>query len=235
MLLRRGEGSQIILLETAMKLLSAITDFARQQAQMAVLQGRYMWIVRLPEKGNHSLEKSFLHCFVQFLFYGLPGAGALVSELHRCSASGIPFPAPVSRPKIIRDLSVLVSWLETSVFPNRSEYRTCLAINALISRLLDDALHAMTEGTINSSCHISTETHQSKLSNETAVSDVLQPQQVPPITLNTGLNSLDLESINTGFPQGVSEFTSSEDFLNWFDEISWDSHPLMEGSLRSEK
>ncbi|KAE8392952.1 hypothetical protein BDV23DRAFT_170597 [Aspergillus alliaceus] len=219
-LLRQNEGSRAAFLETAMKLLSAMTDFARRQAQTVALQGRYMWV---------------------FLFYGLPGAGSLVSELHRCNTAGTPFPATVSRPKIIRELSVLVSWLENSIVPNKPEYRTCLVINALISKLLDDALlppDAQVPPTEHEETHTDPSAQSSRLSKNAAVSctvDNSEPQlsqvAAPPQSqsLNTGFN-VSCDSVDAGFfSQEFSGFLSCEEFPNWLDGISWDGQPLGEG------
>ncbi|PYI01634.1 hypothetical protein BO78DRAFT_327160 [Aspergillus sclerotiicarbonarius CBS 121057] len=220
MLLRQSEGSRASFLEAATKLLAAMNDFARRQAQTMALQGRYMWV---------------------FLFYGLPGAGSLVSELHRCSSAGIPFPMPVSRPKIIRDLSVLVSWLEGSVFPNRPEYRTCLVISALISRLLDDVLLGpQTTATSHERIDVDADPAQGPHGRLTAnpavaalvgVTDSQSSQIVASSVqgLNTGANPLHGETIDAGFPPDLAEIVSSEDCLNWLDEFSWDSHLLGEG------
>ncbi|RAL03348.1 uncharacterized protein BO80DRAFT_350599 [Aspergillus ibericus CBS 121593] len=220
MLLRQSEGSRTSFLEAATKLLAAMNDFARRQAQTSALQGRYMWV---------------------FLFYGLPGAGSLVSELHRCSSAGIPFPLPGSRPKIIRDLSVLVSWLEGSVFPNRPEYRTCLVISSLISKLLDDVLlgpqtTAPKDQRIDLDANPAQGPHDRPTINSprALLAGVTDSQSSHIVAssfqgLNAVANPLHGETIDTGLPPDLAEIVSSEDCLNWLDGFSWDNHLLGEG------
>ncbi|PWY76001.1 hypothetical protein BO94DRAFT_473718 [Aspergillus sclerotioniger CBS 115572] len=220
MRLRQNEDSRGPFLEAATKLLAAMNDFARRQAQTIALQRRYMWV---------------------FLFYGLPGAGSLVSELHRCSTADIPFPVPESRPRIIRDLSVLISWLEGSVFPNRPEYRTCLVISALISKLLDEVLLGpqMTltvDEQTGSDFSIAAGRRARRTANPAAspfsgVTDSQSSQLVASSfpTMTTGPDPLHGETVDTGFPPDLADIVSSEDCVNWLDGFSWDSHPWGEG------
>ncbi|KAF7588955.1 hypothetical protein BBP40_004996 [Aspergillus hancockii] len=166
------------------------------------------------------------------------------------SIEGIPFPVPASRPKVIRDLSVLISWLENSAFPNRPECKTCLAINSLISGLLDEVLPPVPdtqtpEEREETVTNLTTAGAQdSRLSGTLAVAQfndvpefqLSQTVAPPSQNLNTGPNALTYESVNAGFSQDLSGFLSCEDFADWLDGVNWDTNHLVEKwPLFSEK
>ncbi|KAE8394660.1 hypothetical protein BDV23DRAFT_146898 [Aspergillus alliaceus] len=180
MLQQEGQNTISMALDTSMKLLSGMLDLMKQQERFVELRERFAWI---------------------FLFYGLPGAGTLATELHQHILKGIPLPSSVSCSRIIRDLSVAISWIENQKFTSCADYQLCLQISKVISRLLDDTLN-----------------HGLASSQDTATQvDTVQREQYTAGVLNIegSLDSLDK------FPP-LSEPVTSEEFLSWVDDLVWD-------------
>ncbi|KAE8152650.1 hypothetical protein BDV25DRAFT_150805 [Aspergillus avenaceus] len=183
----RQEGQNILaaLLDTSMKLLSAMLDYIRQQWRIRELKQRYAWI---------------------FFFYGLPGAGTLAAEIRQSTLEGTQLPLSVPYSRIIRDLSVAVSWFENYNYPRRPDYQLCLQISKVISKLLDETLdHSL----IPSS---DATTHSDK--NNTV--------------LNDSISELPVDLLGENEIQPSIEPTTSEEFLSWFDDLLWDGSISME-------
>lgn len=79
---------------------------------------------------------------IQYLLYGIPASGVLVTELHRRTLSNQPLPSSKARSEVIRTLSFLVSWVRDNVSEARpsATVGACLELNIVIIKLLDDAL-----------------------------------------------------------------------------------------------
>ncbi|KAB8224187.1 hypothetical protein BDV33DRAFT_188456 [Aspergillus novoparasiticus] len=118
---RENQDATKDLLDTSMKVISVVNDLMKHREQA----------------GNHII-KSF---FCTLLFNAIPTAGALATEVHRCTVAEIPLPCSASRSEIIRKLSVFVSWLGSADPSISHTHRTCVDINKAITKLLDDTLN----------------------------------------------------------------------------------------------
>jgi hypothetical protein len=108
------------LLETSMKLLSTIMVFNKQRNQSYNLQRHYPSMI---------------------LFYCLPSAGVLALELRRCTLENTPLPSTVSRADLIRNLSVLISYLDTMILPGDGNHELCSELNKMLALVLDEVLN----------------------------------------------------------------------------------------------
>ncbi|KAE8344237.1 hypothetical protein BDV24DRAFT_127673 [Aspergillus arachidicola] len=179
MLQQEGQDTLTTILDTSMGLLSGMLDLMKQQERFVELRERFTWI---------------------FLFYGLPGAGTLATELHQHTLKGLPLPSSIPCSRIVRDLSVAISWVEKQNLPNRSDYQLCLQINKVISRLLDDTLNQGLTSAKDTNSHL----------------EKVQEQQVP-----EGFHT-DESSDASDKLQPLPEPFTSEEFLSWIDDLVWD-------------
>jgi hypothetical protein len=108
------------LLEISMKLLSTIMVFNKQRNQSYNIQRHYPSMI---------------------LFYCLPSAGVLALELRRCTLNNTPLPSTVSRADLIRNLSVLISYLDTMILPGDGNHRLCSELNKMLALVLDEVLN----------------------------------------------------------------------------------------------
>ncbi|KAH8429321.1 uncharacterized protein LDX57_006988 [Aspergillus melleus] len=114
------------LLDSSMRIVTALIDFIKARKQGGNIQKGYMGV---------------------FLLYGLPAAGVLAIELHRCTVQGMPLPSPIPRSTIIRNLSLLVSWFEDANNIMSITQKNCVQVSEVITRLLDETLnHQVGEG-----------------------------------------------------------------------------------------
>lgn len=72
------------------------------------------------------------------LYHGLPAVAALIQVASRNGLHGLP--EGLSRPKIIRDLSVFIYNLETICAPNDANYAVCVQAASTFARTLDEIL-----------------------------------------------------------------------------------------------
>ncbi|KAL2851156.1 hypothetical protein BJY01DRAFT_232975 [Aspergillus pseudoustus] len=186
MLLQVGQVSITSLLETSMELLSGVLDFVQQQHSRPRAYEGYAWL---------------------FLYYGLPGAGTLATELYNSTISGTPLPTTTPRSQIIRDLSVLLAYFERKQLPVRPDFVVCTQISKVIGALLDDTLNS-----------------EPKLQCEQATqSGQLLDQVSSGAVENSHANAQSdgaFHEFNAIPP--LPEQMTSQDFLSWFDELIWD-------------
>ncbi|KAL4792629.1 hypothetical protein BDV19DRAFT_380688 [Aspergillus venezuelensis] len=184
MLLEDSQISISALLGTSQKLLSGVLDFIQQQNSHPELRERYTWM---------------------FLYYGLPGAGTLASELHQSVQKGVRPIISTSVSKVVRDLSVLLAYFEHKRFPDRPDFQICMQISKVIGAILDDTLNrgipplqAIPTSDQNNQCN----QHPASYSKSVVVGaeQTVNFEAIPPIP----------------------ESLTSHDFLNWFDELIWD-------------
>lgn len=140
--------------------------------------------------------KSVTALTFQFLYYGLPGAGTLAAELHQSTLSRVSIQTSVPVSKIIRDLSVLLSYFERERLPDRPDFQVCTHIGKMIGALLDD--------TLNRGLPDSTQLQRP------------QPHQERP-ELSGSFPHEGLDGLNL-----ATDSTASQAFLSWFDELVWD-------------
>ncbi|PVI00547.1 hypothetical protein DM02DRAFT_388285 [Periconia macrospinosa] len=133
------------------------------------------------------------------LFYCLPSAGVLALELRRCTLENVQLPDTVSRADIIRNLSVLISCMDWSVFPEDGNHKLCRELNKMLSLVLDEVLNY--QPPINGA--------QSD-NNDSALQGL-------------GPGFFDLPTVD-----GIEPIpTESEDFLNWLtDNANWNNTSL---------
>ncbi|KAL3457428.1 hypothetical protein BJX64DRAFT_295882 [Aspergillus heterothallicus] len=186
MLLQVGQLTIASLLQTSMKLLAGVLDFVQQQHSRPRAYEGYAWL---------------------FLYYGLPGAGILATELYNSTVNGTPLPTTTPRSQIIRDLSVLLAYFERRALPVRPDFVVCTQISKVIGTLLDDTL------------------------NREPNSRPEQTNQRPePVNeLSSTARDLSHASAPPGEPFSdptaifsIPEPMTSQDFLSWFDELIWD-------------
>jgi hypothetical protein len=108
------------LLEISMKLLSTVMVFNKQRNQTYHVQRHYPSII---------------------LFYCLPSAGVLALELRRCTLENVPLPSTVSRADLIRNLSVLISCLDSVILPGDGNHKLCSELNKMLALVLDEVLN----------------------------------------------------------------------------------------------
>ncbi|KAL4954549.1 hypothetical protein BDW69DRAFT_183442 [Aspergillus filifer] len=192
MLLEDSQISISALLDTSQKLLSGALDFIQQQNSHPALRERYTWM---------------------FLYYGLPGAGTLATELHQSVQKGIrpAISTPVS--KVVRDLSVLLAYFEHKRFPDRPDFQICIQISKVIGAILDDILNRgipPPQPTTTSDQGDQRNHHPAPYSNSVTmgVDQTVNFEAIPPL------------------PESLTSY----DFLNWFDELIWD-HPTCDFDL----
>ncbi|KAE8371329.1 putative fungal-specific transcription factor [Aspergillus bertholletiae] len=180
-----GPNGMTDLLDSAMQIVSAVTDFAKQRDHKGSIREQYTWI---------------------FLFYALPAAGVVATELHRCTISRVPLPCSVPRSRIIRDLSLLVSWFETASPLTSGTHQACVGVTKVMIRLLDDTLDYPPDGSMG-------EGPQLDPGNRPAASS----ERVRDHSHTIGV-SLNAYEQNDTIPN-VDSLETSEDFLNWLDEL----------------
>ena len=108
------------LLEISMKLLSTVMVFNKQRNQTYHVQRHYPSLI---------------------LFYCLPSAGVLALELRRCTLENVPLPITVSHADLIRNLSVLISCLDSVILPGDGNHKLCSELNKMIALVLDEVLN----------------------------------------------------------------------------------------------
>ncbi|RAQ48253.1 hypothetical protein AFGD_004282 [Aspergillus flavus] len=177
---RENQDATKDLLDTSMKVISVVNDLMKHREQA----------------GNHII-KSF---FCILLFNAIPTAGALATEVHRCTIAEIPLPCSASRSEIIRKLSVFVSWLGSADPSISHTHRTCVDINKAITKLLDDTLNY-------------------RPSPRSA-------EQIPDRTQGHGSieeSSSVLPWANVEDLPDLATFGTSADFLSWLDDLGFGS------------
>ncbi|KAL4926711.1 fungal specific transcription factor domain-containing protein [Aspergillus undulatus] len=184
------ECSQIpisCLLDTSANLLSSVLDFIQEQHRHPKLRERYTWM---------------------FLYYGLPGAGTLATELHQSSQTGVRLPTSKPISQIIRNLSVLLAYFERKKFPDRPDFHICVHISKVISAVLDDTLN---KGLPSFKAGGDNQSHQEKS---------MRPGQA-----ENHYSSFERDgNLHSNFDTipDLPDSMTSQDFLNWFDELIWD-------------
>ncbi|KAF4151946.1 hypothetical protein CNMCM6069_002801 [Aspergillus lentulus] len=171
------------LLDSAMQIVSAVTDFAKHRNQEASIREQYTWI---------------------FLLYALPAAGVLATELHRCTVARVSLPCSIPRSRIIRDLSLLVSWFESASPPTNVTHQACVEVTKVIIKLLNDTLDYPSAAQMTDGPQNGTDNH---------------PMPTTLHSIEMSLNSYE----QCGTTPNVDALETSEDFLNWLDELGLDT------------
>ena len=142
--------------------------------------------------------KKILTVFFQFLIYGIPAAGVLVTELHHHTFSRQLLPSAKPRSEIIRILCVFVSWFQNSEMLPTVTTGACVELSGVIGRLLDDTLN-----------------HQfispNPVDNQGTTEPVTEGAKNGPHESALGIPS---EAYGSG--------VASEEFLSWLDELDLD-------------
>ncbi|RHZ64435.1 fungal specific transcription factor domain-containing protein [Aspergillus thermomutatus] len=195
MLTQDGQMTMPCLLATSAKLLSGVLEFVQQQHCYPELRERFTWM---------------------FLFYGLPGAGTLATELHHSTLRGVPLQTSIPCANIIRDLSVLLAWFERKSFPDRPDFQVCVQISKVIGALLDDTLN---RGLPSSQMAIQPERQQLNQHSP----GLSRPHAADPVVDATH-NALEMV-------QPLPDAMTSQDFLSWFDDLVWDDPSMSFDSI----
>ncbi|GFF59720.1 hypothetical protein IFM51744_10025 [Aspergillus udagawae] len=178
------------LLDSAMEIVSVVMEFAKHHDQQGSMREQYTWI---------------------FLFYALPAAGAVATELHRCTVSSVPLPCSMSRSRIIRDLSLLVSWFEGANPSTCHTHQVCVEVTMVIIRLLNDTLDYPTGGEMVDGPQPGTGNRPAPASDDR----VWRSSHSIGVPLNAYEQS--------GTTPNVDALETSEDFLNWLEEFGLDT------------
>ncbi|PYI11757.1 hypothetical protein BO78DRAFT_302657 [Aspergillus sclerotiicarbonarius CBS 121057] len=146
---------------------------------------------------RHEIQRQFA-CI--YLSYGIPAAGILVTELYSYTLANRLLPASTPRSEIIRLLSVLIAWVQSTELPPSTTAVATKELTKVISQLLDDTLN-----------------HQHGVVAEDAEINVAGP----------GIR--DAEFLPQGFVDGfhlpseaLGVGLASEEFLSWLDELDLD-------------
>lgn len=140
------------------------------------------------------------------LAYGLPSAAVLV---HAMSKSGVgTLPDGLSRSKLIRDLSVFVSYLESICTPDDANYTVCTQAAKTIAQTLDEILDPQ--------------------AGSTSVRAELDQDTAPAATGESGVPDAAATADQTTILPGNEElsmpeldFYSTLDLDNWIKSIDW--------------
>ena len=122
----------------------------------------------------------------------------LAAELKRCTQNGLSLPASMSRSELIRNFSVLISYLEWVARPEYGNHAACSEASKMLARILDEALDSQ--------------------------SNVEQPRQ--PV-LEPSSNEAVLTSVEDNMMLDPNDCDTlpvdSEAFLEWFDSVDWNN------------
>ncbi|PLB51347.1 hypothetical protein P170DRAFT_356191 [Aspergillus steynii IBT 23096] len=174
------------LLDSSMRIVTALIDFIKARKQGGNIQKEYTGV---------------------FLLYGLPAAGVLAIELHRCTVSETPLPSCIPRSKIIRNLGLLVSWFEDANSSMSVTQKNCVQVSEVITRLLDETLNHQPGAGLQT-----TGQFQHRLGPDTSERPMIDG--VTAVASDTG--SLVLPDENCA---NVNTFGTSVEFLDWWDEF----------------
>ncbi|KAL2865380.1 uncharacterized protein BJX67DRAFT_389390 [Aspergillus lucknowensis] len=183
MLLLDGQVPISCLLETSTKLLSDVLDLVEHQRRHAEIRGRFPWL---------------------YLYYGLPAAGTLATELLQSTLSGLPLRTSTPRSQIIRDLSVLLGRLERKNLPERPDLSVCVQIGKVIGGVLDEALN------------------KAPLAHRNSFHSEHQQGQFGFLNTAPGSPGEDANPNSLSALPPLPESMTSQDFLSWFDDLVWD-------------
>ncbi|PWY73577.1 hypothetical protein BO70DRAFT_319779 [Aspergillus heteromorphus CBS 117.55] len=167
------------LLDTCLQVLSVFMDLTRQNEILAIRK-QFPWIL---------------------LGYGIPAAGVLVTELHSHTQASKPLPSAVSRSEVIRTLSVLISWLQTSEMSPSTTAKPVMELTKVISRLLDDTLNYQPGPSIPQD------------TNQNATTPAGQENVLDSAVLGSGIGAPS-EAFGIGL--------SGQEFLSWLDDLDLD-------------
>lgn len=159
-----------------------------------VFSSRTRWTI--PMAGVYLTHHQYQVNLFQFLYYSLPGAGTLAAELHQSTLSRVPIQISLPVSKIVRDLSVLLSYFERERLPDRPDFQVCTHIGKMIGALLDDTLN---RGLPPDSTKLQRQ-HQDP-----------GPPELSGTIPHEGPDGLNL-----------ADSMASQAFLSWFDELIWD-------------
>ncbi|KAG2003911.1 hypothetical protein GB937_009274 [Aspergillus fischeri] len=182
------------LLDTSTKILSVIVDLTRR-CQRHEVRKQLPWIC---------------------LIYVIPAAGVLVSEIHRHTLSNRALPSSMPRSEIIRTLSFVISWFQTSELPSTSSSTACMELITLISRLLDNSLD-----------------YQPVLAHSNVSAPVIAGNgegsaatgNIPGLQQGTNFDGVsDAMTLDSGarLDANLGLELASEDFLSWLDDLDLD-------------
>ncbi|GFG20960.1 hypothetical protein IFM61606_00909 [Aspergillus udagawae] len=182
------------LLDTSMKILSVIVDLTRQ-SQRHEVRKQLPWIC---------------------LIYVIPAAGVVVTEIHRHTLSNRALPSSMPRSEIIRTLSFVISWFQTSELPSTSSSTACMELINLISRLLDNSLDYQPV-LAHSNVSVPVIAENGAGSAETGNTPGLQQGT----NFDSVSDGMTLES-GARLDANLGLELASEDFLSWLDDLDLD-------------
>ncbi len=153
---------------------------------------------------QHSLTQELRRDYAWIvLFYGVSSAGVLAAELSRCTRTSHLLPTWLSRSGLIRNLSVLVSYLEWVTRPGDGNYAACSEASKILARILDEALESQTS-------MVATQQPEQPVLGLARNEEMLEPMEGQMLWEGDGMG-------DEGLPM------ESEAFLNWFDTVDWNN------------
>ncbi|KAI9038829.1 fungal specific transcription factor domain-containing protein [Aspergillus affinis] len=121
LLVQQDPEAQTSLLDVSSTILSTVLSFGIQREHVIDIQRDFIWTV---------------------LLYGFPSAGVLTKALQNQARTGLPIPYSGSRSRLIRDLSVFISHLETMARPGIANHELFARASRVMSSIIDDILEA---------------------------------------------------------------------------------------------
>ncbi|GES59314.1 fungal specific transcription factor [Aspergillus terreus] len=125
LLVQRDPEAQAPLLDVSATLLSTVLVFGTHHQHMIDIQRDFTWVI---------------------LLYGFPSAGVLIKALQKEARTGHPMPYKGSRSLLIRNLSVLISHLESISRPNIANHELFARASKVLSIILDEVLEPRDPG-----------------------------------------------------------------------------------------
>jgi hypothetical protein len=130
------------------------------------------------------------------LYYALPSAGVLAIDLRMRMQQGSNPPRSISKSEVIRHTSVLAASLQWASEPSGGNHNLCAGAAKTLSRILDEILDSSGQ--------------RSEMSTSGDVSGTMSGNMSP--------MAMDMD-----YSMLVEHGVDSETFLNWFDNLEWET------------
>ena len=152
------------------------------------------------------------------MYYALPSAGVLAIDLRMCMQQGSNPPRSISKSEVIRHTSVLAASLQWASEPSGGNHNLCAEAAKMLSRILDEILDSSGQGSEMSTSGDVSGTMSGTMNGDMSgtvngnMSDTMSGNMSPMAT-----------DMNMDYSMLVEHGADSEAFLNWFDNLEWET------------